>query len=289
MLKRTVFVSLAALALSSPALAIEIPADAGVSFAKQSTAYPSTSFNKFLEACGVTLTPDAAVGVPSSYAKAADGSVAFNDMDTAYTPAQYHSILTAYGLLINPAKVAEENVPSYAKVADGEAVLADGPKMAYDGDEWTRIFAMYDLPVIDGDDDGDGVLNSRDLCPDTPKGVKVNEDGCWVYTGVLFDFDKATLKPEYKEKLKGAKEVFDMNPDLEVTVEGHTDSVGTDAYNQKLSERRAAAVVKYLESVGVPAGKLTSVGYGESDPVATNDTPEGRAKNRRVEFSPNRR
>ncbi|MFV0436538.1 MAG: OmpA family protein [Desulfopila sp.] len=289
MLKRTVFVSLAALAISSPALAIEIPTDAGISFAQKSTAYPSASFNKFLEACGATLAPEAVASIPASYAKAGDSSVMFNDEATAYTPLNYDKILTAYGLVINPEKVTENNVPSYATVVGGEVVFGDIKKIAYDGDEWTRIFAMYDLPAIDGDDDMDGVLNSRDLCPDTPRGVKVNEDGCWVHTGVLFDFDKATLKPEYKQELQGAPKIFAENPDLQVTVEGHTDSVGTDMYNQKLSERRARAVVNYLESLGVPASQLSSVGYGESDPVASNATPEGRAKNRRVVFSPNRK
>lgn len=291
MLKRTVFVSLAALAISSPALAIEIPADAGVGFYKESTAYPSSSFNKFLEACGTSMAADAVSSVPATYAKAADGKVAFNDLDIAYSPMQYHSIFTAYGLTLNPEKVKTMGVPTYAKVVDGQAVVSGAPSIAYNGDQWTRIFAAYELPAaVDGDDDGDGVLNSRDRCPDTPKGVKVDEDGCWVYTGVLFDFDKSVLKPQYKQELNGAKEVFDMNPDLEVTVEGHADSTGSDAYNQKLSERRANAVVKYLvESVGVPAGKLTAVGYGESRPAATNDTAEGRAQNRRVEFTPSRR
>jgi len=294
MLKRTVFASMVALAVSSPALAIEVPADAGVGFYKEATAYPSTSFNKILEACGVTLSADAVTGVPATYAKAADGAVAFNDLDIAYSPMQYHSIFTSYGLVINPEMVRTSNVPDYAEVSDGTVTVKGGPpSIAFTGDEWTRILAMYELPpapMVDGDDDGDGVLNSRDRCPDTPKGVKVDEDGCWVYTGVLFDFDKAVLKPQYKEDLKGAKEVFDLNPDLEVTVEGHTDSTGSDAYNQKLSERRANAVVKYLvNTVGVPADKLTAVGYGESRPVASNDTEEGRAKNRRVEFSPNRK
>lgn len=291
MLKRTVFVSLAALAISSPALAIEIPADAGVGFYKESTAYPSTSFNKFLEACGAKMSAEAVGTVPATYAKAADGQVAFNDLDIAYSPMQYHSIFTAYGLVINPEKVKTSNVPDYAVVKDGEAVVKGGPpSIAFNGDEWTRIFAMYDLPATDGDDDGDGVLNSRDRCPDTPKGVKVDEDGCWVYTGVLFDFDKAVLKAQYKEELKGAKEIFDMNPDLTVTVEGHTCSIGSEAYNQKLSERRAKAVVKYLvDKVGVPASKLNAVGYGETRPAYPNDTEENRAKNRRVEFTPSRR
>lgn len=293
MLKRTVFASMVALAVSSPALAIEVPADAGVGFYKESTAYPSSSFNKILEACGVTLSADAVSGVPATYAKAADGSVAFNDLDIAYSPMQYHSVFTAYGLQLNPEKVKTMGVPDYAVVSDGEVTVKGGPSIAFNADEWTRILAAYELPpapMVDGDDDGDGVLNSRDRCPDTPKGVKVDEDGCWVYTGVLFDFDKAVLKAQYKEELKGAKEIFDMNPDLTVTVEGHTCNIGTDAYNQKLSERRAKAVVKYLvDDVGVPASKLTAVGYGESRPAFPNDTEENRAKNRRVEFTPSRR
>lgn len=290
MLKRTVFVSLAALALSTPALAIEIPADAGVGFYKESTAYPSSKFNKLLEACGANMSAEAVGNVPATYAKAADGQVAFNDLSIAYSPVQYHSIFTAYGLVLNPEKV--KDVPaSYAVMKDGEPVLKDQPpSIAYNGEEWTRIFAAYELPMMDGDDDGDGVLNSRDRCPDTPKGVKVNEEGCWVNTGVLFDFDKSVIKAQYKEELNGTKEIFDMNPDLTVTVEGHTDSVGTDAYNQKLSERRANAVVKYLvNTVGIPADKLSAVGYGESRPAATNDTAEGRAQNRRVEFTPSRK
>lgn len=293
MLKRTVFASLAALAISSPVLAIEIPADAGVGFNSVSTAYPSSSFNKLLEACGVSMSADAVAQAPATYAKAMDGKVNFNDNDIAYTPVQYHSIFTSYGLVLNPEKASAMGVPSYATVSDGAVTLKDGAKIAYNGEQWTSIFAAYELPavaVVDGDDDGDGVLNSRDRCPDTPKGVKVNEDGCWVSDGVLFDFDKATLKAQYKEDLKGAKEIFDMNPGLEVVVEGHTDSTGPDAYNQKLSERRANAVVKYLvNTVGVDAAKLTAVGYGESKPVASNDTAEGRAKNRRVEFTPNKR
>ncbi len=290
MLKRTVFASLAALAISSPALAIEIPEDAGVGFSSVSTAYPSSSFNKLLEACGAGMSADAVASAPATYAKAMDGKVSFNDLDIAYSPMQYHSIFTAYGLELSPEKAAEINVPTYAKVVDGEVVLAGGPAIAYNGAQWTSIFAAYELPVMDGDDDGDGVLNSRDRCPDTPKGVEVNDDGCWVYSSdFLFDFDKATVKDEFKPKLDSTKGIFDMNPDLEVQVQGHTDSVGPEAYNQALSERRANAIVKYLvDEVGVDASKLSAVGFGESNPAVSNDTKEGRAQNRRVQFAPNK-
>jgi OOP family OmpA-OmpF porin len=102
--------------------------------------------------------------------------------------------------------------------------------------------------------------------------------------GAHFDFNKATLKPEGMAKLDQAAAVMAENADLTVGVEGHTDSVGSDAYNQKLSERRAQAAVDYLVSKGVDAARLQPTGYGESKPVASNDTAEGRAQNRRVDL-----
>ncbi|MBI2800777.1 MAG: OmpA family protein [Gammaproteobacteria bacterium] len=102
--------------------------------------------------------------------------------------------------------------------------------------------------------------------------------------GTNFDFNKATLRPEAIAKLDHAVAVMTENPAIKVSVEGHTDSVGSDAYNQKLSERRAQAVVSYLTSKGINAARLTSVGYGESRPVASNDTADGRAHNRRVDL-----
>jgi OOP family OmpA-OmpF porin len=102
--------------------------------------------------------------------------------------------------------------------------------------------------------------------------------------GAHFDFNKATLKPEGMAKLDQAAAIMAGNADLTVGVEGHTDSVGSDAYNQKLSERRAQAAVDYLVSKGVDAARLQPTGYGESKPVASNDTAEGRAQNRRVDL-----
>jgi OOP family OmpA-OmpF porin len=104
--------------------------------------------------------------------------------------------------------------------------------------------------------------------------------------GPQFDFDKATLKPDGKRLLDEAVRTLKDKPDMNVSVEGHTDSVGSDAYNQKLSERRAKAARDYLVSQGVSASRITVVGWGESKPVASNDTAEGRAENRRVEVIP---
>jgi OOP family OmpA-OmpF porin len=104
--------------------------------------------------------------------------------------------------------------------------------------------------------------------------------------GPQFDFDKATLKLEGKRMVDEAVKVMKDQPTLRVSVEGHTDSVGSDAYNKKLSERRAKAVRDYMVSQGIDASRITTHGFGESKPVASNETAEGRAENRRVEIIP---
>jgi len=100
---------------------------------------------------------------------------------------------------------------------------------------------------------------------------------------VLFDFDKSTIKPAAANELDTLARQMNDNPQQNFEVQGHTDSVGSDAYNLGLSERRAASVANYLESKGVNGSRMTTVGYGEKNPVASNDTEEGRAQNRRVE------
>jgi outer membrane protein OmpA-like peptidoglycan-associated protein len=106
-----------------------------------------------------------------------------------------------------------------------------------------------------------------------------------VLRGINFDFDSSTIKPEFEGVLDAAVEALNENPDVRVQVAGHTDSVGTDEYNQGLSERRANAVLGYLSTHGIDASRLTAVGFGESSPVADNATADGRAQNRRVELN----
>ncbi len=134
------------------------------------------------------------------------------------------------------------------------------------------------------DDDQDGVINSKDKCPDTPRGAIVDKDGCWAFHGVLFDFDSDKVKSKYDPLIQNAVEVMKLNPGLTVEIQGHTDSYGTDAYNQKLSQRRANAVKGELVKLGVDGKRLSTVGYGESQPAESNDTDEGRAYNRRVNY-----
>jgi OOP family OmpA-OmpF porin len=134
------------------------------------------------------------------------------------------------------------------------------------------------------DTDGDGVPDYKDECPGTPKGAPVNAVGCWIVKGLLFDYDKWDIKAQYFDELDVAVKVLDMNPSLKVQIQGHTDSMGSDGYNQTLSEKRAGAVRDYIVSKGISADRLTVKGFGESKPVDTNDTPEGRAQNRRVQL-----
>jgi outer membrane protein OmpA-like peptidoglycan-associated protein len=107
-----------------------------------------------------------------------------------------------------------------------------------------------------------------------------------VLEGVNFDFDKATLRQEDVSDLDKNVEALKAWGDVNIEVAGHTDSMGSDAYNMKLSQRRAEAVRNFLISRGVAADRLTAKGYGESQPVADNATEEGRFKNRRVELFP---
>lgn len=137
------------------------------------------------------------------------------------------------------------------------------------------------------DEDNDGVCDNMDRCPGTPAGVVVDEYGCEkiirLNLGVNFATDSAKISPEYMEEIKTVANFMGDNPDYSVILEGHTDSTGSAAYNQKLSEKRAAAVAGALQNFGVDAAKISSVGYGESQPIATNATKEGRAQNRRVD------
>jgi OOP family OmpA-OmpF porin len=152
------------------------------------------------------------------------------------------------------------------------------------------------------DDDGDGVNNCEDKCADSASGSIVGPDGCPQeividLRGVNFLFDRprpgqensvdnAGLLPGSMEILEQALDVLKRYPNVKVEVAGHTDSMGTDAYNQKLSERRASVVYNYLTSQGIDASRLIGpTGYGESQPIDTNDNKDGRQRNRRTELA----
>jgi len=118
------------------------------------------------------------------------------------------------------------------------------------------------------------ILETRE----TQRGLIVN------ISDVLFDFNKYTLKPGAREKLAKVSGILLAYPGLKIQLEGHTDAIGTDEYNQTLSEQRASAVQTYVVSQGVPSNMVTAVGLGKAGPVASNDTPAGRQQNRRVDM-----
>jgi outer membrane protein OmpA-like peptidoglycan-associated protein/outer membrane protein W len=136
------------------------------------------------------------------------------------------------------------------------------------------------------DSDGDGVPDYLDKCPGTPRGLKVDAEGCeveeLVLRGVNFRTNSAELLPESWPVLDSVVAVLVQRPNDKAQVHGYTDSRGADAYNLKLSQRRAAAVADYLASHGVARQALSAEGFGKASPVASNDTAEGRAANRRV-------
>jgi OOP family OmpA-OmpF porin len=147
--------------------------------------------------------------------------------------------------------------------------------------------AKVDAKGCEMDHDGDGVVDRLDKCPKTPKDDKVDAVGCGVNypLEVQFDTNSATIKPESYAELDTFVQFFSEVPSAKGELQGHTDSVGKDAYNLKLSQRRAESVKAYVLSKGVDPARITSTkGYGESKPIADNDTVEGRAANRRVLF-----
>ncbi len=135
------------------------------------------------------------------------------------------------------------------------------------------------------DHDHDGVPDVKDQCPNTPFGAKVDQRGCWVIQGVLFDTDSAVIKPGYNHQLLKVVTILHATSGVHALIEGHTDNRASAAHNLRLSERRAMAVRNFLIQHGIKAERLSIKGYGFSRPIASNDTEEGRARNRRVEIS----
>jgi len=146
------------------------------------------------------------------------------------------------------------------------------------------------------DSDGDGVPDCIDKCRGSEGGVKVNKEGCEILEDVVltaiggpnFEHDRAELTPKAKawldEQIDGYKRAADRERIAEIRVIGHTDSTGTEEYNQALSERRAAAVARYLAENGIPERLIVVEGRGTSQAIASNATKAGRAQNRRVEI-----
>jgi len=134
------------------------------------------------------------------------------------------------------------------------------------------------------DSDNDGVADYLDKCLNTPSGMKVDKNGCAVSFNfdITFDNDSAKIKPEFMPKIKKFADFLKSHPDIKAEIQGYTDNRGKYTYNMLLSEKRAKAVYEALIKLGVNKNQLSWAGYGPKNPIASNDTKEGRAKNRRV-------
>lgn len=194
---------------------------------------------------------------------------------------------------MNPARSDLPNGKSIAKKWSHISIAyTNGKLKAYIDD--TRLI---NIPHLDFDPSGISFhvyhANDDNLC--YIKNIRIAEGGVKYYdrflqdgkiiaNGIRFDVNKATLRPESMGVMNEIASLMQDHPEINFSVEGHTDSDGDDALNQNLSENRAEAVLQTLVSMGIDSNRLTSKGWGESMPMDTNDTPEGKANNRRVEF-----
>lgn len=162
-----------------------------------------------------------------------------------------------------------------------------------------RLGAKYNFSIGEKEDpnkdtDGDGVIDIEDQCPETPGEIESN--GCpeieqstidvfeEALVGVQFEFEKATILESSYSILDKVVTILEEHPSYKLIIEGHTDAKGSDEYNLNLSKKRAESVKSYLENKGIASSRLEAQGIGEKRPIATNETDEGRARNRRVEF-----
>jgi len=194
----------------------------------------------------------------------------------------------SFGEVAKPAPKAEvvEEVVIVAAVVekdtDGDGVLDSMDKCP--ATPAGTLVNAEGCPVV-LDDDNDGVENAKDLCPNTPAGDKVDTNGCPLTINLHINFanDSAEIPADANALLDQYAAFLKRNPYYSAKIVGYTDNVGSAEYNQKLSEKRAKAVVNALIERGVDPKQLSAIGMGELNPIASNDTPEGRALNRRIE------
>jgi outer membrane protein OmpA-like peptidoglycan-associated protein len=182
--------------------------------------------------------------------------------------------------------------------ARGCPLDSDGDRV-YDGiDRCPNTAAGIEVDAVGcpvaRDEDGDGVDDTKDKCPGTAPGTRVDAAGCpilfpeertpVVLRDVTFETGRSVLRPASFAALDQVAASLVANPDIRIEIAGHTDAVGSEESNLRLSQARADAVRAYLAEKGVAPARMTAVGYGEARPVASNSSPEGRAQNRRVEL-----
>ncbi|QAR33309.1 hypothetical protein EP073_07815 [Geovibrio thiophilus] len=187
------------------------------------------------------------------------------------------SVAYFFGVREKAPVMAAEPVPTPVAAAVKEEPAPMAAVVAEEKKE-----AVVVAPV---DSDGDGVYDDQDQCPGTPQGYDVNEKGCFKNLKLYVNFanDSDMIDDASMVRVREFADFMKATPVLKVEIQGHTDSKGTEAYNQKLSERRAEAISSALINLGIEADRVSAKGYGETKPIAPNASPEDRAKNRRIE------
>ena len=181
-----------------------------------------------------------------------------------------------------PAPAAEEESGFFWPDDDD----ADGVVNSQDACQFTPAGVAVDSNGCALDEDNDGIPDYIDACPGSPAGATVDINGCQILftLDILFETNSARLTANDKQLIDNALPSIKSSTGATLEVTGHTDSRGTSEYNQGLSERRAASVKDYLVSKGIASSRIETYGWGESRPVASNETANGRSKNRRVEI-----
>jgi OmpA-OmpF porin, OOP family len=150
----------------------------------------------------------------------------------------------------------------------------------------TAPVVVASVAKTEADSDGDGVIDSKDQCPNTPKGYQVDENGCprSVTLHINFEFASNIIAPSANKDIEGLTQFMNNNPASKITIVGHTDNIGIDARNQPRSEARARALADKLIANHIDATRIATAGKGSKQPIATNKTDAGRAQNRRIEI-----
>ncbi len=189
--------------------------------------------------------------------------------------------------VLNAADLCPNTPPGVRVGPDGCPVPQIKPKRRVEKrvEKITKIAKPAPVKVRIADADHDGVPDSMDSCPNTPAGFSVDRNGCGAKTRleVHFDSNAATLTEGSLQKIKAFAAYMKRMPGISVTIEGYTDSSGDPKKNMQLSQQRANTVKEALVKEGIRASRITAVGKGALNPIADNDTPEGRAQNRRIE------
>jgi len=182
-----------------------------------------------------------------------------------------HCQKTPAGVVVDsngcPMDTDEDNVPDYIDLC------ANTPKGSPVDDKGCIV-----------DADSDGVFDHLDQCESTPVGARVDDSGCWIIQIIHFETNKKNIKSNIYPYLEEIAKVLNLNPSMRLGIYGHTDSVGRASYNLKLSKKRAQTVANELLKMGLLKERFIVDGFGETRPIATNETKEGRAKNRRTEI-----